>query len=344
MANENEVVFGGFWMFGLFKKKKRIVAIEVQDDFIRALSFTEGYVESADFHEAVLPEGLILEEVVQDEIAFFELMKELVKEWGIRNFDVYFFVPDQAVLMRFIETPDALSLEEMKQYVQMEIGESIHLPFKEPLIDVYQQPGQTSHEATLFAAPSEDSLMVREIYEDVKLHPTKLGIRALANLRLLEHLTLLNHTKTYLVIDWSIRWASVSIYSERHVDFLRYQSFDNAAIDWRYTEMSDGRYQYIFEGNMEQYHQILRDQMAEIERILNFYRFSLHKGEKAVDEIIMLGVHPEMAFIEKDLSDLIPLPITVLTDATIQMKFSNFDMRHSALLGLALKGAEVDGS
>ena len=45
--------------------------------------------------------------------------------------------------------------EKLLEYVQMEIGRTIHLPFQEPLVDVYDHTPDDGH-AVLFAAPSEE--------------------------------------------------------------------------------------------------------------------------------------------------------------------------------------------
>lgn len=324
-------------MFNRFKKKRRIVAIELADFYIRALHFTEGEMENASVFEAVLPEGLVVEEVVQDEMQFYDLLNELVKSWGIAKDDLYFLVPDHAVLMRVFKYPEDLPAERLKGYVEMEIGASIHLPFESPLIDV-DTKGMKEGEAVLFAVPSEDILTLMGIYEDVRLEPTHLGIRALANLRFLAETNYLEKDRTYLIVDWSVLSASMSIYSNGKVDFLRYQSIEVPKDAWVYKGDEAHGYRYIYEGDYDVYHRLLIDQSYEIERILNFYRFSLHKGEKSVDEIVMMGEHPEIASIVEQIQNVIDHPVTVIDDAYVSAHYAGFGAKHAALIGLSLKG------
>lgn len=330
-------------MFGRFKKKGRIASIELSDFYIRALVFTEGDLSTALLYEAPLPQGLVVEEVVQDEMVFYEILKELVKEWGIAKVDLRFFVPDHAVLMRLFQYPEALAPTKLKEYVEMEIGQSIHLPFKEPLIDVYKI-NQQEGEAILFAAPSEDIVMLMGLYEDVKLEPTHLGVRALSNLRFLGDAKFLADKRTYLIVDWSVQAASMSIYSNENVDFLRYQPIESAASDWRYIQDANGDYRYVYEGEIENYQGLLTEQIHEIERILNFYRFSLHKGEKSVDEIVMMGDHPEISFIVSEMSRMIDLQISVIDDAFVEAYAPSCGAKHAALIGLSLKGVNLHDS
>lgn len=330
-------------MFNRFKKKKRIVAIELSDFYIRALHFIEGDIENASVFEEVLPAGLVEEEVVQDEMQFYDLLSELVKKWGIAKDDLYFFVPDHAVLMRVFKYPDDLPIDRLKGYVEMEIGASIHLPFESPLIDV-DTKGMKEGEAVLFAVPSEDILTLMSIYEDVRLEPTHLGIRALSNLRFLAETKYLAQERTYLIVDWSVLSASMSIYSNGKVDFLRYQSIEVPKDSWVYKGDEEHGYRYIYEGDYEVYERLLIDQSYEIERILNFYRFSLHKGEKSVDEIVMMGDHPEIEAIVNQVRSVIDMPIRVIDDEYVSAHYPRYKAKHAALIGLSLKGVRQNDS
>lgn len=326
-----------------FKKKKRTVSLELTDFYIRALSFTDGDLSEKLLFEYPLPTGLVEEEVVQDEMAFYELLKNLVKEWNIAKHELRFFVPDHAVLMRTIEHPAELTSKKIKEYAEMELGESIHLPFEQPLIDVYDA-NPDDGKATLFAAPSEDVLQLMRLYEDVQLEPSILDIRALSNIRFLKNIHLLQENKTYLIAEWSVNAVTVCIYSGGNVDFLRYQPLETQNRNWRYLAAEKGKNTYIYEGDIREYHIPLTDQTMELERILNFYQFSLHKGEKAVDELIMMGDNPEMAFIVEQIQTAIVLPIQVINDGMIQQHYPASKAEHAALIGLSQRGDSTHGT
>lgn len=330
-------------MFSRFKKKRRLVAIELSDFYIRALHFQEGNMAAASVFEEVLPSGLVEEEVVQDEMQFYELLNDLIKKWGITKDDLSFFVPDHAVLMRAFNYPPDLPVERLKGYVEMEIGASIHLPFESPLIDV-DTKGMKEGEAVLFAVPSEEVMRLMSIYEDVRLEPTHLGIRALANLRFLAETGYLDKERTYLIVDWEVKSASMSIYSNGKVDFLRYQAIEVPKDAWVYKGDDVHGYRYLYEGDYDVYERLMIDQSYEIERILNFYRFSLHKGEKSVDEIVMMGDHPEIEAIVEQVRSVIDSPITVIDDAYVSEHYPGYEAKHAALIGLALKGVSEHDS
>ncbi|MFJ7933525.1 type IV pilus biogenesis protein PilM [Sporosarcina sp. NPDC096371] len=322
-------------MFG--RKKNRVVSLELNDFLVRVFIVNDGDVGNATVYEYPLPFGLVVGETIQDELAFFELLKELAKDWQIAKHDVRFFAQDHSVMMRAFEHPTDIPSEKLKGYVEMELGRTLHLPFDEPLIDVYDSKVDDGA-AVIFAAPSEEVFKLMQLYADVHLHPTVLDVRPLSNIRFLDSASMFTSGKTYLIADWSINAVTVSIYSEGNVDFLRYQPTETSSRNWRYE--SDGKELNVFsfDGQLEDYHQSLANQVLEIERILNFYRFSLHKGERSVDKIIMMGDHPEMDFIAEQMRTAIDTPLTIIDDAFMQEKYPSFEAKHAALIGLALKG------
>ena len=309
----------------------------MNDFFIRALICDDGDLANAKMYEYPLPSGIVEDEIVQDEMAFFDLLKELVKEWNISKHDLRFFVPDHSVMMRTFEHPKSIESDRLKEYVEMELGRTIHLPFENPLIDVYDHKTDDG-EAVIFAAPSEEVINLMRLYHDVKLNPTVLDVRTLSTYRFLKSTSLFSPEKTYLIADWSVNAVSISIYSNGNIDFLRYQPIEKPSHDWQYKTDASNNNVYSYEGDIKEYHIPLTDQVFEMDRILNFYRFSLHKGEKSVDQIVLIGDNPEMDFIVEQMRSNIDTPIEVIDDAYVQKFYTQFNAKHLALIGLSLKG------
>lgn len=55
-------------MFG--RKKNRVVSLELNDFLIRVLVVKDGDIANATIYEYPLPAGLVVDETVQDELAF----------------------------------------------------------------------------------------------------------------------------------------------------------------------------------------------------------------------------------------------------------------------------------
>lgn len=185
-------------MFG--RKKNRVVSLELNDFLLRVLTVKDGDLANATMQEYPLPAGMVVDETVEDELAFFELLKKLTKEWQIAKHDVRFFVQDHSVMMRTFEHPQEISSDKLKGFVEMELGRTLHLPFDEPLIDVHD-PKANDGEAIIFAAPSEEVFKLMQLYADVQLQPTILDVRTLSIIRFLESTTFFSPNKTYLIAE-----------------------------------------------------------------------------------------------------------------------------------------------
>ncbi|GAB0167000.1 pilus assembly protein PilM [Lysinibacillus sp. CTST325] len=317
------------------KKKKSHVSIEIKDYILRAIVAKGADPSQWKGYEMPLAQGIVEGSVIHDEMELFDVMKNDVAKWAGKKQNARIFVPDTSVLLKSFEHPDDIEWNELKGYVEMELGQSIHLPFQDPLIDVYD-PKPSDGQAMLFAVPSEEVSKMIGLLLDATLDPQAADIRALCNIRLLEYLQLIKDDRTYLIADWSINELSISIFSFGQLEFLRYQSFDTDLSKWKPEEMEEYRFSYHLEVE-DDYRMILTDQMLEIDRIMNFFKFSLHKGEKSVDEIIILGDNPLLPTIKEFLVNNFSTSIIMLNDSIIQKSFPQFSEEFASLIGLALK-------
>ncbi|RUL55126.1 type IV pilus biogenesis protein PilM [Lysinibacillus antri] len=324
----------------MFKKvKKSHTSIELRDYVIRALVMKGPGLEQSQLFEIPLEHGAIVESTIENEMILFEIFKKYTSKWGGKKQNVRLFVPDTSVLLKTFEHPEDVEPDKLLEYVQMELGESIRVPFEDPLVDVYDHtPGDG--QAILFAAPSEEISKLTSIFLDIKMEPEVADIRSLCNLRILDKMGLIDGEKTYLVSDWSINELSICIYSLGQVEFLRFQLIETEMLKWVSTVESEVDVRFEFQGDPQSYLMQVMDLVLELDRMMNFFRFSLHKGEKGVDEIIVMGDNPFIEQITETLNNNLNIPSTLINDEVISKHFPNFKAKHTALLGLALK--EVD--
>lgn len=321
----------------VFKRMgKTRIAIELKDYMIRAIVKKGEDSDKWGFFEAYLPTCIIVDTIITDEMALFEFIKERLAIWvGKGSYEVSFFVPDNSVLLRTFSHPNDVTAEELKGYVEMEIGNSIHLPFDEPLVDVYD-PTPADGEAVLFAAPAEEVLKISAMLQDMRLIPMVADVRALSNIRFLEKTAKLAEDKTYLIADWSINELSVAIYTAGHIEFLRYQSINADLTKWQGVE-ADGAVRFSYDGDRDDYRTVVIDQVLEIDRMMNFFKFSLHQGEKGIDEIIILGDNPVLTSIYKLLAENIQTPLILIDDEAVQQFYPQARQQFATLIGLAIK-------
>lgn len=322
----------------MFKKKtKRYVALELNEYIVRAIVMAGPDIEQAAIYEYPLNKDIFENDILVDEMALYETLKSIIELWGIKRYNVRFFVPDSTVMMKTFEHPSDVTSAKLKGYVEMELGQTIHLPFSQPLIDVYDFKPDDG-EAVLFAAPSEEVNKIAGLLDDLHLNPTTADVRSLATIRFLENTVGLEERLSYLIAEWSISGVSISIYTAGKVEFLRYQTIDTLIEKWQSKE-DNNEISFSYEGQLEEYQSQLIDQIAEIDRILNFYRFSLYKGEKAVDEIIILGDSPEMDYIASEMIANFVTPVKHIDDSQVQVYHPNLKSKHIPLIGLVYREA-----
>ena len=143
------------------------------------------------------------------------------------------------------------------------------------------------------------------------------------------------------IADWSINELSICIYSAGQVEFLRYQSIDTDMSKWVANLDETGDVTFTYNGDIQDYRLLVTDQVLELDRMMNFFKFSLHKGEKSVDEIIIMGDNPLLDNISAFLRDNLATPITVIDDVAIEKVYPQFKAKHASLIGLALKEVQV---
>ncbi len=319
-----------------FGKKKRQVSLVYNDFALKVLTSSSNDLAHAEVHSIPLDEGIVVDGIIEDELAFFELLKDHVKNWGIKGQNVSFYVPESTVMMKAIEHPQELEdVVSIKQYVEMEIGRTIHLPFENPLIDIYDAK-QGDGKATIFATNAEEVQKVVGLLTDAGLTPVVADIKVISLIRLVNLLLPNLVNTTTLLANWSINELSLVIYSFGEVEFLRFQTIETERSKWqsRYTEDD---FDYFYNDEISQYQNALFEPLAEIERIINFYQYSLNKGEKGVDQIVVLGDSPELEYIAEMIESQVTLTVHVLTDQVMEEEFPNFKASQASLISLALK-------
>lgn len=327
----------------MFGKSQKVINLVIEDYVLRILETPKNALGAITIlSEKPLPEGMISGGKVVDEIGFFEFMKDVVKEHSIKKRQVRFYVPNALAFMREVEFPADLKEKEMKDYIQFEIGQSIHLPFNDPVFDLEyhleDEPAGEVRKAILYAAPREELAKYTELLADVSLKPIAADVTALGLYRYFHHMYNTSEDKVYLLLQLNATSFNIGIFSNRRLEFMRYQDLDVKLVGWNYDEELDA-VNWEFKQNRDEWLEILDDQVIELERIMNFYQISMNQGEKQVDELIILGDNPYVTEFYNRMKTQIDIPARLLKAYISTMKESEIGVQYIPLLGLALKGA-----
>lgn len=322
-----------------FGQSKRVANLVIDDYVIRLVENNgKGLASIKIAAEKVLPQGMIQNGKIIDELQFYEFMKEVVQAWGIKNRSVRFYVPHALIIMRDIELPEKMTKDEIRQYITMEIGNTIHFPFKNPVFDLLNAPETESvDKVTVLAAPEEEMMKYTEILADVKLKPTVVDVQALGTYRFfMKKHKEVTKDKVYLMLELNLTSVNISIFHQNHLEFLRYQPLNVSINHWQSSGEEEQIIRWHYTGDLTKLHGEIDDQLNEIERLMNFYQFSIRNGEHSVTDLILLGDYPDLADIERRLDHLYNLPISTLTAGHIGEH--QLGPAFVPALGLALRG------
>jgi type IV pilus assembly protein PilM len=119
---------------GLFNKKRNNLII--QDHVIRYLDMRQPeLLEVKSSGERYLPEGIIQDGIITDGETLLKILEECIEEWGIKGREVHFLIPDSKLVIRKHHIPSVYKVEEIKRYLYLELGSTVHLPFEDPVFD-----------------------------------------------------------------------------------------------------------------------------------------------------------------------------------------------------------------
>lgn len=326
--------------FSLFSIKKRIVNIIITDRCIRFLELKQAKPPvAAKWGERLLPNGIISNGKIQDYETLAMILEECMDEWKIRNRKVRFLIPESLVIIRKVMIPAEIKDDEMKGYLYLELGTSIHLPFEEPVFDtVVLSEENDKKEILLFAAPEEEVLEYSQLFSDVKLQPIEAEISPLALYRLYHDLGQAQAEENLLVVQFDLNKICISIFEQDIPIFMHYLpiEFDEEKWDITYSGTENEKLRFI--GTESELLFQFEDIYKEITRLMDFYRYSVHKGRKQVSKVLLNGDHPMLSMIKKELEKRLEIPLETIAYSEIQSEENSLPRTYYLALGLALKG------
>lgn len=336
-----------------FSKAKKVANIVIDDYVVRIVENSGNDLSTIKLiDEKPIPPGLVVNGKIADDMLFFNFMKETVREWQIKHRLVQFYVPDSLVIMRHVDYPASLEEhEEIVDHLNLEIGQTIHLPFQNPIIDVHtlseaaaaqEENGNGNRnvkKATMFAVPEEEVSKYADVFVDCTLKPVAADVRALGIYRYFHHMDHSNDRDVFLFMEVNLTSVSISIFHQHQLEFLRFQSFDIDAKLWIPKE-DEEELTWKYKGNEEELMTIIEEQVSELDRIISFYNYSLHKGSKQVSQIVLLGDYPNLYDVLQDLESRYNLNVHLLKAYETKEKIKEIGRQFIPVLGLALKEGE----
>ncbi|KFZ42488.1 pilus assembly protein PilM [Anoxybacillus flavithermus] len=311
----------------LFSMKNRVGNIVIKDHVIRYVELKQQ--KPLVLHmceEWPLPEGIVRDGKIVDEEQLTYIMEQCVDMWKMKHRRVRFLVPDPLIVIRKIPLPTEIEHDDIRSYLFMEIGATIPLPFDDAVFDyaVLEKTKEALH-VLLFAAPEASVMQYAELFEAVKLKPIVADISPLSLYRLFYTFDLANDVDHFLFVQFDLSSLNVSVFHQHRPIFTRQLAFDS---QWTYWEKTNNGWKWLKEGEPERQ---LEDVYKELERVMNFYRFSLQQGKAQITRIVMTGDHPLAHTFSNLLQERLDVTVEMLT-----LPFS-IDSAYYLPIGLGLK-------
>lgn len=327
-------------VLSLFSRKHRLVNIVINDHSVRYLELKQTNPPlPLKWGERMLPHGLISNGKINDADTLAMILEECIDEWKIRNRKIRFLIPESFVIIRNVPVPEEVKDDEIKGYLYLELGTSIHLPFDEPVFDtVVLSAENKKKEVLVFAAPEENVLEYTELFSNVKLNPLEAEISPLALYRLYYHLNQAIKHENMLIVQFDLNSVNICIFEGEIPFFMHHLPIEFVAEHWEMKGTDRGTAQIHYRGDEQELGYQFDDIYKEISRLMDFYRYSLHQGQKQVSKILLNGDHPMLAKIKLDMKERFDVPLETISYDEQEKLEEPLPQRFYLSLGLALKG------
>jgi type IV pilus assembly protein PilM len=326
--------------FSLFTSKNRIINLVLNDHSIRLLELKQANPPVAQrWCERFLPPGIISDGKITDIDSLANILEECIGEWKIQRRQVRFLVPDPLVIIRKVSIPAEIQEDEIQGYLYLELGSSIHLPFEEPVFDFYslESNGKT-RDLLLFVAPEQQVMEYANLLSKLKLNPIAADISPLALYRLYHQLDQTSANEVLFSVQFDLTSVNLSIF-EQNVPLVMRQFAIPFNVDlWDVKVDRAGKLAFKYTGNTEELGIQFEDIFREINKLSDFYRYTLNNEKSDITKFLLNGDHPMLTAIYDEMKERFDVPVDM-----ISLEPGKKDSMPPSLLlplGLALKGVQ----
>jgi type IV pilus assembly protein PilM len=260
--------------------KKKVDLTVFISDFRCAYMTHQNQLDKSLSEEISLPEGVIVNGYIKEPDILYHLLLESIKQNAIKLRNVFILIHDQNLLIRSLKiSKDELQKKSIDQYLHEQTDKKVYFPFEKAAISHYIQEQDDNRVKAIAMITDED--LLHDYYDVFE----KLGAKEVEFD--LPSLSLYEVYKDQFKSD-SNQVMIVTVYHH----LLAIQIYENnTPIFQMIEECDDAKSNTVL--ILENY----------IERIANYYKYNLKKGDVQIDEIVIynLSDHLSKPMIEKEL-------------------------------------------
>lgn len=274
------------------KRKKTRVSFIIHDHVLRLGEVKQDDMSHIEFvDEFPLEVGMISEGKIVNRTKLKELLEEIVKTYELKRKEMLFIVPDAHVVLRKLPYPEGVNEAELKQYLYLEIGSSIILPFEHAIFDYEIYENNQQKELILVAAEQSFVNEYADLFEEVGLFPVAADISILCLTRIYNYITKRPKVNEHLLfIQFNIQSANFS-YVHNETPLLSQHLPLDEFTHWKEKNDENGFLEYYWAGAPESIDRQIVEVLQSFERSIKFYEETLSPGVK-VEKVILTGDYP----------------------------------------------------
>lgn len=287
------------------------------------ITFTQRYIRMlvggrkhtyTKFIQQVIEEGTIQSGEILQEKRLIQQLTAIVKKHKLQGMPTFFSFSHHELLLRSTTIPLSVPQNEWKGYLYLELGESFHLPFSDPIIEIVgDQRSIENVDVVALAVPEKDVKSIESILTQSRLRPVVIDVPFLCLYRLFAEMNSIEPSSHVLLIHLELDVLQLSMFHNHQPVYVRTMNirpFENFSA----FETRTG-FQYMTVDGDEM---ILQDHLTTIEkeiaRLQSFYQYNLQNGKHEIDTICIGGDHPLISEIASNLRDNELLSVFQLTE------------------------------
>ena len=270
--------------------------------------------------QAAIPSEVIADGRIVQVETVAGLIRETMRSANMKGKKAHLVVPSQFVVIRQVQLPD-LPVKQLRKVIQFELQNSIHLPFEDPMFDfvklgkssvaeedidyaaigmgaeqeVAATSDRNSCDVMLIASTRSAIEPVLESAKIARLKAQSVDIRALALARAYQKLGRDMAGETTMFVDVSEGSTDIHIFYGELLKFTR-----NVPIPLDEYKMDRELNKPLhvldlleyFQSNTD-YRSFTHDLAYEIERSMNFFRYTLNNRDAVLTNLVLTGLLPK---------------------------------------------------
>lgn len=364
-------LYGNLW-----NRSKSYLGMECKDSVVKIVELLhtgDGYT-IRNFQITSLPAGIIQQGRIEDDDQFIQIIREMMHLAKMRAKSVQLSISSQNVILRPAKLPN-LPMKELREVARLEIEMNIQLPFQDPVFDIVPlnkariRQGEEM-DVMLVIAPRQIVMSYVQLLKKLKLKTISVDLTALAHMRVIDWAREGEKADTIMTVNISEYGAEVGVFHNgilkltRHISLQGAQSIldqqpnvvlgEVAAADAVYDDpiadgaITDGAISNqptnLPPGRRDDGHSRFAVHLGnEIERVMNFYLYTLNNREQQLDEIVLTGEQVDLRALSEYLAARLQVAASVETLAPfkvhrpVRIDFQRHAAELTIPIGLAMK-------